>query len=602
MEGFEFMASQKKHAPLLLAGLLLPVLLLGCPEDQEKPIDDDMADDDDDDDAIEYPRIEITEPQRACFRSGDPTVEVRGQCIAGTAPLDRFTVNGVEVDLDNDGRFSHQITASDGINIIELQCDDQAGERAVDALSFHFGDTHEPGHELHSVAVVQISPELLDDNTPDVDDTASLIEAILEDPSALEDLPASTFEYFVITTTSVTLSSADVDLTPHNGFLTTSISLQDVFVSFEAEGTGIWSWVEIEGTASVMPATVSMDLAVSAVGGNVHVEVQSSNVSLHGLYLEVEYVPDFLEPYLSSYVQSYIEEELQVVVEEVVPGFLAEYLDAISMEFDFLEDNPITLAINLEALQVTTHGITLELNGHSSAPILIELPDKAGSLNTPGAPPVVPFSSAPIAVALDDDFINQLMFAAWAGGHTAWTFSSEELEAMGGGDIPAPLGPVDSADVDILLPMVTSETLSSDFPFDMEVGEIRVAATRTDGEVFEFTIGIIGGAATEMAEDGTIKMTMEDRAAELTLGVGVLQCPSGQVPANMAALVALVVPPMLSQANDALDGFPLPDVDLSEMADIDYFAGKSLRLDDVEVSTAEGDGLWFLLEGSMAVY
>jgi len=564
--------------------------------------DDDVSDDDTSPGSYAFPSIVVQTPPRASFHDAGASVTVSGICHEGDAPLDTLTLNGATVPLSGDGSFSHELPSPvHGINVLELELFDTEGERAVEALAIHYGPTHPPGTELHAMAVIQAAPALLDDDNPDLDDTASLVEEILEDPSTFQGLPSVEYSYFELTLDDLQVSSAAVDITPTAGVLELSVALSDVYASFTAQGVDFWDWVEVSGEAWVDEACFDMDLALSASGGTVQVTVQYVDVSLQGMSMTVDYVPDFLEPYLTDYLQDYVEDEIRDTAEGLVADFIEEFLASFAMDFQFSDTVPVMFSIELDTIDVTPSGITFSVGGGASGTAAFELPNRAGSLMTPGTPPLVPFSNSPLAVAVDDDLVNQLLLALWMVRATNWTFSPEELQTMGAEEIPAPLGPLNSVDVEISLPMVMTETTSSEFDFDVGVGEVWSDLARTDGEHLEFSTSILAAARVEESPDGSLNMVMQDQASEIVLGIGVLQYPEGQVPANLAALAELIVPPMLGQANAGVEGFFLPTVPLSDLADIDFFAGRELRLADPTVGTAGGEGLWFLLEGGLEV-
>jgi len=584
-------------------GILLAIVALGCASDPPDG-DDDTVDDDDVGITVPVlPRIELDGPPRASFHPAGSQVNVAGRCVAGDAPLAELTINGEVVGFSGDGSFTHVLASEPGINIVQLRIEDTDGERATEALGYHYGPTIEPAEQLTNIGVIHASDELLDDDAPDLDDAASLVESLLQDPSTFSGLLAPIEdEYMVLTPTSMEISSADVDLDPYSGALSTSMELWGLHVTFDAEGTGIWSWVSVSGEMWADPATIDMDLGVSASGGTVQVSVSYVDVTLDGFALSVEYVPDFLEPYLADLAQEYVEDALQQTAEDMVGEFLGDFLEAFAMDIEFGEEHPVTLEIDLGSLALDSNGITMWLDGRSTAEVALPLPEWAGSLTTPGTPPAVPFSAKPLNVAVDDDFLNQLFFTLWyAGALAGWEFGEAELAEMGSGDIPPPLGPVQEVAVGLQLPLVVTGTDVEGFDFDLGVGEVQSTITRTDGETMGFSTNIHGGASLQVATDGSLTLSMDDRPAELEIGVGVLQYPDELDPGDLAALMRLVVPPMLSQANAAFPGFPLPQIELSELADIGYFQGKTLSVTDLGLDITGADDLWVRIEGGLLV-
>jgi len=583
-------------------GILLTVLALGCPADSP---DDDTVGDDDVEGIVApvLPQILVDRPARATFHPAGSQVEIAGHCFPGDAPLDELTINDTSVKIADDGSFSHVLTSEPGVNVVHLRVEDTDGERATEALGYHYGPTHTPAAQLTDIGVIHASAELLDDDAPDLDDVASLVEGLLQDPSTFDGLLAPIEDdYLVLTPTSMDVSSADVDLDPYSGAISTAMQLWGLHVTFDAEGTGMWSWVSVSGEMWADPATIEMEMDVSASGGSVQVSVTYVGVTLDGFMLTVEYVPDFLEPYLADLVQEYVEESLQQTAEDMIGDFLGEFLEAFAMDIEFGEEHPITLELDLGSMQLDSNGITMWLDGRTTAEVAFAMPDWAGSLTTSGAPPAVPFSSQPLNVAVDDDFLNQMFFTLWyAGALSGWQFGPEELAAMGSGEIPPPLGPVEEVTVGLELPLVVTGTDVEGFDFDLGVGEVQSTITRTDGEAMGFSTNIHGGASLSVAADGSLTLSMDDRPAELEIGVGVLQYPEELDPGDLAALMRLIVPPMLSQANEAFPGFPLPETELSELADIGYFQGKTLAVTDLGLDiTGDGD-LWVRIDGGLLV-
>ncbi len=576
------------------------LILLGCPSDEpDEPVDDDDVE------IIPpvLPQIHVDRPARATFQPAGAEVSIEGTCIAGDAPLDVFTINDTEVPLDGDGSFAYLYPAVDGLNVVSLRVEDTDGERATGAMGFVYGPTAGPAQTLTDVAAIHASDELLDDDDPDLDDIAALVEGMLDDPSTFSGLltPMET-EYIMLTPTSMSVGSSAVDITPSTGQLSLSMTLDDLYVTFDAAGTGMWDWVSVSGEMWADPALLMMDLGLSANNGTVTATVQSVDVTLQDFELAVDYVPSFLEGYLSDAVQDYVEDSLQETAEGMVGDFLASFIEAFAVDIDFGKEQPVTLQLDLGSLAVHDDGITMHFDGRTTAEVAFAMPDWAGSLTTEGTMPEVPFSDAPLNVVVDDDFLNQLFFTLWfAGAMSEWRFTSLELAAMGSGEIPPPLGPIDTVAVGLQLPLVLTSTGTEGFDFDIGAGEIHSTIIRTDGERFGFSTSLIGAASLVVFPDGSISLTMDDRPAYLDLAVGVTESPSELDPGDLAALMRLVVPPMLGQANEAFPGFPLPETELSTLADIGYFYGKTLVVTDLEMAITGEPGLWVKMEAGLEV-
>ena len=563
---------------------------------------------DDDDDATDeivapvLPVIHLEQPDRASFQPAGAPVEIRGWCEAGDAPLDAFSVNGEPSNLSDDGEFRHTYPPVDGINVVNLRVGDTDGERATAAFGFYRGNLHPLGETLPEIAVIRVTGELLDDDEPDLDDVASLIEGLLEDPSTFDGLETVVTDDVALTPTSVTVGSADVDLVPASGALLSELWLHDFHATFDIAGTGLLDWLEVSGEMWADPAWAEMDLDVSASQGQVNATVTYVDVRLDNFAFAVDWVPGWVEELLYDTVQGYVEDALLETAEGMVAEFLEEFLQTFAVETTFGEETPVTLGIDLRSLYVTNDGLTMWLDGRTSAQLAIDVPPGAGTLKSAGDPPALPFSTAPLSVALDDDFANQLLGTVWTSGMlSGWTFTGLDLAAMGAGEIPPPMGPVDSVTVDMDLPMAVVVSDDPEWDFRMGIGEIRSIIRRTDGEELGFSSNIVGGGRAFADVDGSIKMEMDDRPAHLELGIATLAYPEALDPGDLAALVKLMVPPMLGQANQALPGFPIPSTHLGDLADVGFFQGRYLEVDDLRMNVVGDEGLWITVECGLKV-
>jgi len=565
------------------------------------------ADDDDDDDTVDIvppvlPTLQLTSPERASFQPAGSAVEVEGLCTAGDAPLDTLTIDDEPVNLSPDGEFQHVYAPVNGINVINLRITDTDGERATDALAVYHGTLRPLGETLPQIAVIQASEELLDDDQPDLDDVASLVEGLLEDPGTFDGLDTVVTSDVAITPTSITVGDAAVDIVPGAGVLTSTLTLNDLHATFDIAGTGWLDWLEVSGEMWSDPAWTEMDMEVSAQSGEVQAQVTHIDVQLDNFSFAVDWVPSWVEELLYETVQEYVEDALLETTETLVADFLEEFLQTFSMETTFGEETPVTLAISLSSLEVTGDGLTMWLDGSTSAALGIDLPPDAGTLATQGPAPSLGFSSSPLTVAVDDDFVNQLLGTVWTSGMLSdFAFTGLELAAMGAGDIPPPMGPVDVVTVDSALPMCLVATDDPEWDFTMGIGEMRSTIRRTDGVELSFSSSILGGGRAFSDTDGSIKMEMDDRPAYLKMGVATLDYPEALDPGDLAALVRLTIPPMLGQANEALPGFPIPETHLGDLADVDYLDGKYLSVDDLRLAVRGDEGLWITVECGLSI-
>jgi len=544
------------------------------------------------------PVLQAEEPARGAFTGTDQVV-LSGKVDVGSAPLDSITLNGEPVSFSGgsaqaSSTFQANIDWQPGINIIGLRATDTDGERAVDGRAFLAGPVHEPGEALQDALRLQLGPELLDDDDPDVDDLARIAELVLADDTLSDSLVGLDMEsdYFVLTPTSLSFSRADVDIVPDDGQLEAAITLHDVWMDFDVQGTGWYDFVSTNGSAWVDEAVLDLVLAVSSSGGHIDVRPVISTATLDGYGLTVDWFPDSLEGYLADWTQTTLEDQIAATAEEQVGDLVGGYLEAFATDFEF--GDGMVLSLSLADLAVGTDGLRLTMDVAVSASPGIDVPPGAGSPSSTGAPPPWPLTTtAPFAVAAADDLVNQILFAFWySGSLSGFSFGGVELGGLSGAQIPEPLGPVDTVEMSVGLPPVLSEATQDDQQVDISVGEARMAFHREDGVDFDFSVNLRTGMVVGVGDDGAVDFALDGRPAMMTLEIGVLDSPDFLDPGDLAALVRLMVPPLLMNASSFAPTFQLPGIPLDGLSDLPSLQGLELFARDPELSVE--DGGWVL--------
>jgi hypothetical protein len=494
---------------------------------------------------IEVPALTIRSPRRGAFVGDDEQLAIEGSVKRGSARIQSLVVNGQTVSIASEGgEFSGSIPLSPGVNVIGARVEATDGGRAVDGRAVMAGDTWDVHASLSKTMKIQLGPELLDDDKRDHDDMAALAEAIMADPSMAEafvgtELPT---DYYTITVTGASFGDSSVDVTPGSGALTVAVSIENVQTDFDIAGAGAFSWLSTTGSGGADVAELTMELELSADDGVVTATPTSTEVSLDGFWVTVDWFPDSLEDDLAGWIQSTVEEQVASTVQEQVAELIGEYLSAFETEVEF---SGLQLHVALASLRVAEAGVYLTMDAWTRGEIAISLPADAGSLRTDDDGPAFPLTEdQPFAVAADDDFLNQLLFNMWASGATTGiTFGGLELTALAG-EIPAPIGPVSETVIDLGLPTTLGEPTWEGMDFDLSIGEMGMTITREDGEVIQASINLRTGANLEMAGDEA-GFSLDDRPAYMTIEVGMEQSPGGLDPGDVAALFRLTMPTML---------------------------------------------------------
>ena len=544
---------------------------------------------------IVVPQMVITAPDRGAFTGSGDSIEVAGKVTQGSAPFTKLTVNGQNIDISaKGGDFDGKIPVIPGINLIGTRVDASDGGRAVDGRAVMAGDTWDPAEPLGSTVKMQLGPDALDDDRPDVDDLAAVAEAVMADPTLLRsfvgyEVPT---EYYTITLSDAEMGISNVDIESGNGEMLVEVEVEDLWVAFDIAGVDWYDWLATTGEAGATTATLSLVLELEADDGEVTATPVSTSVRLSGFWLTVDWFPDSMEDDLADWTQATLEETVADAVTEQIEALVGEYLSAFAADFSF---SGFDMHLALASLRCAEDGLRLTLDAWVDFTTKIDMPRGAGSLRTDGDGPAFPLTTTePFAAAADDDLIHQLLFAFWAGGSTSGIeFDGLTLQALAG-EIPPPLGPVELARIDVNLPVTIGKPTYDDMDLDLSIGEMRLKITREDGQKIDASVNLRTGATVGIDDDGEVGIELDPRPAYMTIEVGMEDTPKGLDPGDMAALVRLSVPPLLGTIASFMPDIPVPDIPLDSFSD--SLRGQSLGIADPAVRVDDG---WLVIEGAL---
>ncbi|MBN2798068.1 MAG: hypothetical protein JXX28_02885 [Deltaproteobacteria bacterium] len=531
------------------------------------------------------PTLRIDQPARAAF-TGEGQVTLAGQATAGSAALSGLSVGGEAIGLGAEGEFTQPWTPHPGLNRLGARLEDAGGERAVDGRAFIWGPTHPPGAVLHEAVRLVLGPDL--------SQLSGLMADILSDDSIADSYEGVTIstDYADITPTQITWSGAGVALTPGEGTLLTEVVIHDLRMDFDAE----YGWIETDGKATATTLTLRSALSLEVVDGSVSAQVSSVQAEMEDFYVEVDWLPDDLVTWWAEdYVTEALEEQVRASFEELVP----EYLNGLATGFAFGEEQPLLVSLALSSIAVTPGGLRMGLDAGVAAERPVPLSEGAGSIRTDAPPPDWEVGAGGnFRVMLDDDLVNQLLFASWAAGQLSQIeLTTEDLSAIGD-EVGAPLGPVVGLSLDLALPPVVEPRTREDMDLNLAIGEMLLSFARADGAVHAFSVNAATGAKVAREGDAgeeQVLLVLDGRPSAVEIEVGVLEHDPNLDPGDVAALVRMIIPPLLARSGDFLPTFTVPPVALDEFSDSGALVGVSLRLDDPEFSvTPEG---WMLLKG-----
>lgn len=536
--------------------------------------------------APDLPVLTVQSPARGSFHP--ETVRLAGEVAPGDGKLVSLTLNDGAIAFEGEGRFDHELDPEHGMLLLGLRAEDDLGERAVDGRAVQVGPVHAPGRTIDDAMWLQLGPELLDDDAGDLDDMAAISEALLADPSFTDALVGQTFEGTVdITLTGLGLGGAAVDITPNAGVLWFDTTLEDVEATFTAGGVSGWM------TAGA--ALLQMDLEVRAGAEGIMVEATWVDATIDDFRWGLDIG---LEDLFADTVRGMVEESLEEAARDKIATLVGETLSSFALDMTLGEGENLRLVLEPSSASIVAEGVLISMDAGLGAevPPDFELPDHAGSLATDGVAPSLPIvTDKPFVAAIDDDFLNQALFAYWhAGLLGGFELSGLELAAMTGEPLEPPLGPVDRARLDLLLPpLLLPETSGMDL--DVAVGELQLRLYREDGEEVSTSLNVRAGA--DLVVGDGFSLAIDDRPSRMTVHAGMLAWPEVLDPGDLASLFRLATPSLLGRSSDLFPSFPAPALPIGALVDAEATEGLQWVAGDLRVSMTEGR--WLLIEGRM---
>jgi hypothetical protein len=529
---------------------------------------------------VDLPVLAVTSPERGRFiESG--SVRLEGSVEQGSAVLDRLTLNGdTDLSLSSDGTFSTPVSLSPGINILSLRTEDLGGERAVDGRAVYAGPLNPPGELLEEAIRMQLGRAVLDDDDDDLDDVAGIAEYILEEGDVTDSIVGETIEttYADVTPTRLDFGDVEVNLTPSSGVLLAEVVLNDLWMDFDAESLGL----STDGSIWADAAVLTTELTI--VGDTV--TPGYTTFDLEGYDGKIDWLPDAI----LTWAEEYLEEEIAATTEEMIAELVGEYLGAFAVDTELMDG--VDLSVSLASADVSSNGLLLTLDASVSS--RGSLPSGAGSAITAGAAPGWPLSNSPFSLAVDDDLVNQVLFALWGAGElSGFEYGGTKLIALTGSEISPPLGPLERMTLDMDLPPMIGGATQDDMDADLALGEWRMGFHREDGETLSFSVNVRAGAQVRFNDDDELSLELDNRPSQITMAVGVTSWPDALDPGDLASLIKLMVPPLLGNADNFLPGITLPPLDLGSLSD----SMSGIELTPQELTLVVDSGGWIMLDG-----
>lgn len=509
--------------------------------------------------SIENPLLNIETPERGSFIS-DGEFTLSGSFSNGSGAVQSLSLNTVPIEFNDGGAFEVPVAVVPGIQQINLRAEAGDGGRAVRSRAVYAGELHSESDWIDSAVRLQINQELLDDGDDDLDDLASIAELIVADLDLSSSLLGMTFEVSIFDITPTSVSYGDPEIAIFAGDpLHTVLEVPDIEVWFNVS---TYLGINVDGVLTADNIRLLLDIGIDSTGNTIQTTVENAESDIVNAEIDIEYIPGFAEDLVIDLVVGQIEDELETVAVDLITETAAQYLESFALETELLSG--VFIESSLDAVQTVNDGLRLILDARFFGDSVVSVPQGAGSLATAGAGPGWPIGDSPLAVAIDDDLLNQLMFVVWQVG----TLDNIQLDAillegLSGAPLPPPLGPADVVDISVGLPPVLRPARVENTDASIQLGEWQLMFTREDGEVIDMRIALDAGLSLSIDEENSVDLNVDSRPAELLLGVDTLTHPAALDSGDLSALGRLLVPSLLGTVSNFLPSLDIPPIPLS---------------------------------------
>ncbi len=567
--------------------------------------------------------VVIGAPIRGATFVGDQSVTVAGKVNSPAGFVKEATLNGATLVLDAEGNFQSSVTPDVGVNILQVEVQDSLDRRARAVHAFLFANevqTLSPLGESNPVvgaSQLWIGQDTLDDDDPsDLDDIASLVMAVMENLDINTYIPHPLFAEgegpnfawceWDMDVSDVSYLVGPADIVAIQGGLHISASLTDLSAHFSA----VADWCpDAIGMVYADLVAIEMDVLVSlSPAGNIVIDLDNVSVNIDGIEADItegtgqwfDWIINWFDGTISGIIEGQLEDWFPNNLEPMLAGLLQDFT-SFDVEFDLPAvpgNNPgspvglsvwpsyvafapgggrVDLDIGASAFSATNHvvpGSILRGDCNGTAPGTFALPQEDD-----------------VEASVEEDAINQILFAVWAGGHLDMKLGEDVLgsfvEGFGISDLSVEIDPY-------LPPVVTSCT--PDGSLEVQLGDLFLSGDFTmagaSGELELFASAKVRiTPQSQPGPDGVNQLGLVVEEVKV-LAVQVVDAHGVAVGAEdliEGLLVAVVVDTLVGDyLADLLSSYPIPSLDLADYID-GMPAGSTITFNPLTVVSTLGN-------------
>jgi hypothetical protein len=517
------------------------------------------------------PIIEIKAPDRGTYQTVAPVMLI-GSVYDRHTGVSRITLNGVDLELDDEGGFEEALPPALGINLINIEAWDGRDHRTTAVQSFLYGTEFlEAGERANGGLIARLNRgaiDMLEVWALTQFDTDTIRDAVV---------PTRVFSYCIdLWLTELcaygdlddfTSSGLGLDLDPQDGYLAFTLDLYDLYIHVRIHGD-----VSLGGAVRANRARVTANVSLWVdEDERIRAGISSLNVSLNNFRISIDGLPNWLNwvvGEISGLARGLVEDAVEDAVADFLPEVLEELLAELTIELDleFFGANIHVLATP-QAIPIDVAGMTLVLGTRVTSDTVAEgFDDALGALATPSLIPA--YSASPdFMLSISDDFLNQALFSVWESGALNDLLGDDVADSLDisllSGLIPGATG-VDLG-IDPMLPPVFRVGPREEGVGEFQVGDLLIDlyalydSTVETALTAEVSVSMFGDAQVGISDDNTIAM---DISSDLEFYFdGIFSALEGLHHEDLELLLGALLPMILPDLLGGIEAFPLPAFD-----------------------------------------
>ncbi len=387
------------------------------------------------------PVITFTYPKRADMLAGSSRITVRGKVSDSVSGVASLKINGRSVSVGKSGDFSFVMNAGWGLNLLEAEAKDRAGNVGYRAQSFLWSSRYVSiGGFIGRGVMARLNQKAIDDgDRRTLNDLASILERVINNIDIDSMVPPTLvsgrkkvgfikISYSVTKNGKVTMGRRELKLFARPGGLRVWVKVYNVRIPLRARA----SRLRKSFTITASDVTIDADINISYFNGRplvtvprVNADVSKVKVNLFGGIFK------FLNGLVTNAARKYIKKALEDAIRKELPGPIAKFLQGFKFNKSFklpqaLGGKTITINSSLDVVSFDGKGGTLGLKIALSAPKGIPSGKRGTPLRGQYLPPWG--SSYAFGIGISYNTANQAFTAAWFSG----AFKRDITSTIGG--------------------------------------------------------------------------------------------------------------------------------------------------------------------------